>query len=81
MPGTHPHLEPTTAQMVDAGQFPRQVNWMVEIIVQYQRTDPQARCPAGDRRQRRQRRPAIHDVVPSVDDVEAGGLGGSGHPP
>jgi hypothetical protein len=65
-------LEATVAKVVDAGELPRQVDGIVEVVVQHQGADLQARGAVGHRDQWRQRSPAIEDVVPRVDHVEAG---------
>ncbi len=70
--GADADLEATVAKVVDAGQFPRQVDGIVEVVIQHQGANAQARGAVGHRDQRRQRRPAIEDVVPGVDHVEAG---------
>jgi hypothetical protein len=68
-------LEAAAAQVVQAGQFPRQVDRVVEVVVEHQRADAQACRAVGHRHERRERRPALQDVVPGREDVEAGVLG------
>ncbi len=47
---------------------------MSEIIVDHERTQPDPLRDAGNRRERRDRRPVVADVIDSVDHIEAGDL-------
>ena len=46
-----PDFEPATAQVVDAGELARQVDRMVEVIVQNEWANPQTRGALGHRQE------------------------------
>ncbi len=71
-------FEPASTEMVQAGQFLGKMDRVVEVIVQHKGAEADAGRTVGDRHERRQRRPPINDVIPSMNHVESGGLGGLG---
>ena len=55
VPCSDPDLEAATAQMVQAGQLPGQMDGVVKVIVENEGTDAEALRAVGDSHQRRQR--------------------------
>ncbi len=75
MPRADANLQTASAEMVDAGQLPDEMDRVVKVVVEDQRAHPERSRALGHRDQRRQRGPAVDDVVPGVDHVQAGVLG------
>jgi hypothetical protein len=72
MPGADTHLEAPPREVVDACELLGQMHRVVKIVVQHKGTHPDTGGGLGHSHQGRQRRPAVYDMVPGVEDVEAG---------
>jgi hypothetical protein len=75
---TNADFETTLAEMVQAGQFLCQMHWVVKVVVQDQRADPEFGRTVSGSHNRCQGRPSIDDVIPRVQHIESGLLGSSG---
>ena len=73
--GADADLEPPASELVNAGQLARQMHRVVEVVVQHQRADPEPGRAIGGGQQGCEWGPAVHNVVPGVEDIEASGLG------
>jgi hypothetical protein len=67
--------------VIHTRQLARQVDGVVEVVVEHQRAHSQPRRGVGHSLKRGQRSPAIDDVVPGGNDVESGILGSAGSRP
>ncbi len=75
VPGAETDLEPAATQAVEGGQLLGQGHRMVQVVVEHQRAESDARGRDRGGGQRDERRALAPDVVTHLEDVEAGVLG------
>jgi hypothetical protein len=72
------YLKATLTQVVDACKFLGQMDGLMKVVVQDERTHPDPGCCIGNGHKRCEWGPPVGDVIPRVEHVESRILGSSG---